>query len=92
MNASIEKKSKNQLVEELSKLGYPNLDHEKQKMAILVRCTEDLEESLKSLEDSMNSNANSSNNLADKVMWLNTILTVATVIGTFIAVYKLFYP
>ena len=89
---SIEKKSKNQLVEELSKLGYPSLEQEKQKMAIFVQCTEDLEKSLQSLEDSMNSNANSSNNLANKVMWLNIILTAATVIGTLLAVYKLFFP
>ena len=55
MNASIESKSKNQLVEELLQKSNPAREFEHQKMAIFVRCTEDLEKSLKSLEDSMNS-------------------------------------
>lgn len=92
MNASIESKSKNQLVEELLEKSYPAREFEHQKMVIFVRCTEDLEKSLKSLEDSMNSNATSSNNLANKVMLLNFILTAATVIGTILAVYKVFNP
>ena len=92
MTASIESKSKNQLVEELLQKTYPAREFEHQKMAIFVRCTEDLEKSLKSLEDSMNSNANSSNNLANKVMLLNIILTAATVIGTILTIYMYFYP
>lgn len=92
MNASIESNPKSQLFEELSQKSAPFSDFEIQKMAIFVRCSEDLERSLKSLEDSMNSNATSSNNLAEKVMCLNIILTVATVIGTILAIYKLFNP
>ncbi len=60
-------------------------------MAIIVRCAEDLEKALSSLEASMNSNAKSSDNLATKVYWLNLVLAVATVIGTLLAVYQIFF-
>ena len=43
-------------------------------MGIIVRCTEDLESSLKSFEDSMNENANSNDKLAKKVFYLDIIL------------------
>lgn len=50
MNASIERKSKNHLVEELLQRSYPSREFEHQKMLIFVHCVEDLESSLKSLE------------------------------------------
>ena len=83
---------KSKLLEELAPESAQFHGFESKKMAIFVRCSEDLEISLKSLEDSMNSNATSSNNLAEKLMYLNIILMLATVIGTVLATYKLFNP
>ena len=68
--------------------GKPN---EFYKMAIVARCTTDIESSLKSLETSINKNANSSSNLSKKVFYLNIILTIATIFGVFIALFNLFY-
>jgi hypothetical protein len=60
-------------------------------MEILVTCVEDLEKGLSNLEASMNNNAQSSDHLATKVFWLNVVLAFATVIGTLIAVYQVFF-
>lgn len=68
--------------------GKPN---ELYKMAIIARCTTDIESSLKSLEISINKNANSSSNLSKKVFYLNVILTIATIFGVFIAFFNLLY-
>jgi len=79
-------KTKNEILEEMKGTAHAHsVVQEQQKMGIIVRCTEDMEASIKSLEASMNNNAKSSDNLARKVYWLNIILTVATVIGTVIA-------
>ena len=53
--------------------------------AITVRCTEDLERALKSLEESQRQSTTVSDKLAGRVYWLNLVLTAATVIGTIIA-------
>jgi uncharacterized membrane protein YccC len=45
-----------------------------------------VERALGSLEASTNQNAESSQNLAKKIFWLNAILTTATVVGTLLAV------
>ena len=62
--------------------------HEQQKMGVIVRCTEDLEEALGSLEKSMNLNA--SDKLATEVYWLNVIPVIATAIGTIATLVQLF--
>lgn len=53
--------------------------------AITVRCTEDLERALKSLEQSQQQAAVASDKLAGRVYWLNFSIAVATVTGTVIA-------
>jgi len=84
-------KDKNTILTEIRTSADPgSVIHEQQKMGIIVRCTEDLERSLHSLETTMNKNAVSSDSLARKVFWLNVVLTAATAIGTLLAVYKLF--
>jgi len=65
--------------------------HEEIKMAIVMRCAEDLQRALASLEASMNENAKSSESLATKVYWLNWVLAGATVLGTLLAVYQIFF-
>ena len=62
--------------------------HEQQKMGVIVRCTEDLEKALGSLEKSMNLNA--SDKLATEVYWLNVIPVIATAIGTIATLVQLF--
>ncbi len=68
--------------------GKPN---ELYKMAIIAQCTSDIELSLKSLETSINKNADSGSNLSKKVFYLNVILTIATISGVLIAFFSLFY-
>ena len=53
--------------------------------AITVRCTEDLERALRSLEESQQQNASASDKLAGRVYWLNFAIAAATVVGTIIA-------
>lgn len=87
----VEGKTKNQILNDIYGTAQPgSLVLEQQKMGIIVRCTEDIEKALKSLDTSMNNNATSSDKLAKKVFYLDIILTVATILGTAIAIIKLF--
>jgi hypothetical protein len=82
-------KSKRELIDNITGRGAPY--SEQATMAVVVKCVEDLEKSLSSLEASMNKNAMSSDRLATKVFWLNVVLATATVIGTLLSVYQLFF-
>jgi hypothetical protein len=87
----VEGKDKNQILNALVGTGQPGSPvHEQQKMGIVVRCTEDLEKAIGSLEKSMNLNASSSDRLAAKVYWLNVILAIATAIGAIATIAQLF--
>ena len=78
----VENKDKNQILRDLNSTAKPgSVVFEQQKMGIIVRCTEDLEKALHSLEKAMNNNADSSNNLAQKIIWLNWLLLVVTIVG-----------
>jgi hypothetical protein len=55
--------------------------HEQQKAAITVRCTEDIEASLKSLEEQLVKNAESSDKVGNKIFWLNVVLAIASLVG-----------
>ena len=91
MPGYVEGKDKNEILDALygtAEVG--SRVHEQQKMGIVVRCTEDLEKALGSLEKSMKDNASSSDKLATKVFWLNVILTIATTVGTIAAIAQLF--
>ena len=92
MTSIINGKDKNELLTDfITDYQPPNkADHEIRKLAVYVRCVEDIENSIGNLEISMNKNAESSNNLAQKVFYLNIILTVATVLGTLFAIIKFF--
>lgn len=59
--------------------------HEQLLATITVRCTGDLEKALKSLEESQNRNAATTDRLARRVFWLDVVLTAATVTGSVIA-------
>jgi len=91
MPGYVEGKDKNEILKTLIDTAEPgSRAHEQQKMGIVVRCTEDLEKALGSLEKSMNHNANASDKLATKVYWLNVILAVATAVGTIATIVQLF--
>ena len=78
----VKDKDKNQILEELTRTAQVgSLVHEQQKAAITVRCTEDIETSLKSLEDQIKDNARSSDRLGRKIFWLNVVLAMATLVG-----------
>lgn len=70
-------------IHENSLVGSPRF--EQQKMAIVARCVGDIENSLASLEKSINNNAKSNDSLGKKIFILNIILTVATCAGVAIA-------
>lgn len=91
MSGYVVGKDKNEILTALVDTAEPgSRAHEQQKMGIIVRCTEDLEKALGSLEKSMNDNARASDKLSTKVFWLNVILAIATAIGTVAAIAQLF--
>ena len=75
-------KDKNQILAEMYGIAQPNtVVHEQQKAAILVRCTEDLE--------------NAINSLNKKITALDYILVGATFVGalaTAVMAYKVLFP
>jgi hypothetical protein len=76
-------KDKNQLLKGLltdAQVG--SQVHEQQKMAIFVRCTEDLEASVRQFTDS-------SNKLSNRILWLNVILGLFTIVGTALAIVQM---
>jgi len=78
--------SKEQLADKMLELGGGPAPGPTHLQGILqVRCVSDLETALKSLEESQRESATASDNLANRVFWLNVVLTVATVVGTVIA-------
>ena len=91
MSGYVVGKDKNEILTALVDTAEPgSRAHEQQKMGIIVRCTEDLEKALGSLEKSMNDNARASDKLSTKVFWLNVILAIATAIGSVAAIAQLF--
>jgi hypothetical protein len=68
MGSYVEGKSKNEILEEMYGTADPHsVVHEQQKMAIMVRCTEDLEKAI--------------SKLSNKITFLDWALTGATVVG-----------
>ena len=78
----IRDKSKEQLLSEMNDTASPNSPHYgKVKMAIIVRCTQDLEKSILELKR--------------KINFLDVMLVVASFIGavaTGLMAYKIFFP
>ena len=78
----IKGKSKTQVLEELAGTAQVGSQiHEQQKAAITVLCTEDIESSLKSLENQLKLNSESSDKVGNKIFWLNVVLAFATIVG-----------
>jgi hypothetical protein len=71
----VEGKTKNEILEDLYGTAQPRSTvHEQQKMAIFVRCTEDIEKAIDKW-------AKSSNKLGNQVFCLNIMLGIITVLG-----------
>jgi hypothetical protein len=78
----IKNKTKEEILADLKGTAEPSsVVHEQQKMAIIVRCTQDLEKSLKSLEESQIKSSESTNKLSNRLVWLEITLVVATIVG-----------
>lgn len=58
---------------------------------INARIVEKIEKSITTLNNSINDQSKSSKSLARKILWLNIILTTATVILAAVSITKLFY-
>ncbi len=56
---------------------------EQQRMGIVVRCTQDLEARLTDLTSALSNGIKSGTDLNKRLVWLNGVLTVATLIGAF---------
>jgi hypothetical protein len=56
--------------------------HEQQRMAIFVRCTEDLQGSIDKFTET-------NNRLSGRLLWLNIVLGVFTIVGTVLSVWSL---
>jgi len=78
----IKDKTKEEILADLKGTAEPgSVVHEQQKMAIIVRCTQDLEKSLKNLEESQIKSSDSMNKLSNRLFWLEIILVAATIVG-----------
>ncbi len=85
----IKGRDKNQILGDLIDIGQPGSEvHEQQKMAIIVRCTEDLEKAVDRLRESLAQSASSADKLSNRVFWLNVVITLATVAGVVVAILK----
>lgn len=87
MAGYVEGKTKNEILAELALTAQPgSIIHEQQKAAITVRCTEDIETAFSALTAQLAKNSDSNDRLAEKVFWLNVVITLATVVGAAAAV------
>lgn len=78
----IKGKNKTEVLDDLAgtaEVGSPV--HEQQKAALTVLCAQDIEASLKSLEEQLKLNSKSSDKVANKIFWLNVVLASATIVG-----------
>jgi hypothetical protein len=73
-------KSKQELIDGMMQITPGSVVSEHYKMTILAMSVDELKASIKSLEDSMNSNAKSNDSLAKKVFWLNVVIAGATAV------------
>ena len=75
MSSYVEGKDKNQILGEMYTTARPgSIVHEQQKSAIIVRCTEDIEKALRETSESATI-------LSKKILFLNWILIMATIVG-----------
>ena len=77
--------NKNQAFENLKKQTDPkSIEFEHTKALLLVRCVAAIEHPLENLRDIISEHIESTKSLSARICCLNTILTIATTIGTII--------
>ncbi|MEW6025692.1 MAG: hypothetical protein AB1599_00145 [Planctomycetota bacterium] len=87
----VKDKDKNQILSELKGTALPgSVVHEQQKMAIMIRCTEDIEKTIEGLRKQIELSTKETSSLNRGVFWLTFILAVATVVGAFATVWNVF--
>ena len=80
------------LINNLRGIGQMHGPIEAYKVEAAALFAKSFESAISTLEKSIDRNSETSNKLANKVFWLNLILTGATVIGAFVAAWSLFFP
>ena len=80
----VEGRNKNELLKGLmaNSLGVGTQVFEQQRMGIFIRCTEDIEAVFEKYRVS-------NDRLSNRILWLNIILGIFTIVGTVIAVIQL---
>ena len=88
----VTEKSKNEILEAMPGTAEPGSPiHEQQKSAILVRCTEDIEDSFQKLGAQLTESVTATEKMSNRIYWLNVVLAVASLIGaiaTVVIAYK----
>jgi hypothetical protein len=76
-------KTKEELLDKLLSNGSMpgSINHEGQKMAVWVACTRDMEKTIREFN-------NTSTKLSARILWLNIILGIFTVVGTVLAIIQ----
>lgn len=98
MIADINKKSKEELLEEFANRNYHNtLEGEQYMAAMIVKSSTDIQISAKEIKEAVDkfkevaeNTGKSSDNLSKKVFWLNIVLAGATLIGAIATVILAF--
>ncbi len=80
--------TKRELVQDLSLPDVGTKKHEQYKAEIIVKCTEDLEKSIESLKEAIETFSTKSSELGSRVFYLNIILTAATVLYTIVSIMQ----
>ncbi|MDZ7697404.1 MAG: hypothetical protein U5R49_10940 [Deltaproteobacteria bacterium] len=85
----VENKNKEQILNEAASKGVVSKAdnsgggievHEYEKLAITVKCTQDIESAIGNLVNQMKKNAESNDKLSTKILYLNWVLVGATII------------
>lgn len=95
---TIENKDKEQILKDAGKLGVVSKKdnsggaieaHEYEKLAITVKCTQDIEKAIGNLVEQIKESSKSNNSLSRKLYFLNWVLVGATVIISLCTVLSL---
>jgi len=89
MIGDVNKKTKEELLEEFAtKTSHNTLEGEQYTAAVMVKSAADIEsaakevkDSIEQFEDTVRGIGESSDRLSGKLLWLNVVLTIATIIG-----------
>jgi hypothetical protein len=88
----VAEKNKNEILEAMAGTAQPgSAIHEQQKSAILVRCTEDIEDAFQELGSQLTESVIATEKMSNRIYWLNVVLAIASLTGaiaTVVIAYK----